>query len=1089
MKKLALLAGAATAIMLTGAAAPAQAQTATPAPGASAANYSYVLSVSAPQAPSRPDALRLAPAYGDIGPFYGDIGPFYGDIGPFYGDIGPFYGDIGPFYGDIGAFWGDVGASYGDIGAFYGDIGPFYGDIGAFYGDIGAFYGDIGPFYGDIGPFYGDIGPFYGDIGPFYGDIGPFYGAIGAFWGDIGAFYGDIGPFYGDIGAFYGDIGPFYGDIGPFYGDIGPFYGDIGPFYGDIGAFYGDIGAFWGDIGPFWDALNAAWGDIGPFSADNAAAYEALLGDLNEVVSRSEAMWGEAVQNKTGQSFWDGFASDLFAKYGLDPNDPSSLDGMHPFDRSAFFMEWYDGLMSFTGVDHIDHWMPMVRWSPTMAHDQGFGDGVTIGLLDAPVEGDADLLDNLVYSDGYTNFSSPHGASVASLMVAGINGQGVMGVAQDADLANYNPYDETGTASWEDVRTGIAALGDQGASVINMSLGVSEWTLHSDWADILSHPDIAANADSVVLVKAAGNEGMAQTVDIDWNYDIGTQLLVVGSVNPAGRISAFSNTPGEACLLDNGACAEENKLKYRFLVAPGEFMLTSDGEDDIFRRSGTSVAAPLVSGAVALLHGRWPWLKNYAEESADIILQSARDLGEPGVDSTYGWGLLDIQASQSPLDYDELYFFEVKSKNGNIKPVSAESLKRSNPKSRKNWDKKGIFFYAFEDIGDTYRDFAIPFSDMLVGQSLSINGESERFQNYLTDRMTDWMDGAGFSDMSTYSAPLTTQNGWSMSMTVSNRNPRDDIRDGALPFQTGFVMQNPSEGVTLRFGHGEGAMALTGQEGFGVFSDYDGESGGVNPVLGLASGGAYAGGALDMGDRATLTFGVTQQNNEHFFVQPYSNEERPIYEGLEDYEAVAASFGAAFQATDRLTLNASYTRLNERTGLLGVQGLGPASLRGGASTDAATFGASIAFDYGFELSSSATLGHTGSFSAADEQFALTDGGLTSSAYSFALAKTGLFGDSDRMRLSFGQSLHIEDGGLKFASVQVIDRTTGEIGVVNQDIALGGDGRDYVLEALYALPVLDGLGEVSAFGRAEMRSDAAIAQESDFALGARFGIDF
>jgi len=1039
---------------------------------------------------------RLAPAYGDIGPWYGDIGPWYGDIGPWYGDIGPWYGDIGPWYGDIGPWYGDIGPWYGDIGAWganastaarYPSIEAFFADIQAFYGDIGPWYGDIGPWYGDIGPWYGDIGPWYGDIGPWYGDIGPWYGDIGPWYGGIGAFYGDIGPWYGDIGPWYGDIGPWYGDIGPWYGDIGPWYGDIGPWSGDIEAFWGDLGAFWSDIAPIWKSVNDGLGGLGAYGDDTADDYARLLGDLRDLVERSESSWSDAVELRTGQSFWDGFASDVLARYGIDLDDPASLAGMSALDRAMFFLHWHDGLMSFSGIDHLDHWMPMVNWSPALAQAQGEGSGVVIGLLDAPIEGDADLMSRVVYEGGFDNFSSSHGASVASLMAAGVDGQGVMGVAPQASIANYNPFDDTGTAGWADVTAGLAALGRQGASVVNMSLGIPGWTLNSDWSDVFADPDVAAHLDGMVIVKAAGNEGLAQTDDIAWEFSSGAQLLIVGSVNPAGRISAFSNTPGDACLLDDGVCRDENLLMNRFLVAPGELILSSDDAGGVMRRSGTSASAPLVAGAVALLHSRWPWLSGHAEESADIILRSARDLGAPGVDPVYGWGLLDIAASQRPLDLDSLVFYQ--STAGGLRPISADSLRERNPGGRMNWSAGGAVVYAFESIGDTHRDFAVPLSSLLVGQSANLHGDSQRMQDYLGDRMTDWVGGAaGFTDVSTVTAALSDDEGWRLSMTVANRDPLDPVSDGSAPFQAGFVMENPSQGLTLQFGHGEGAMALNGRTGFGLFSDYDGESGGVNPVLGLASGGAYAGAALDVAPRLSLSMGVTQQTREHFFAHPFSGEETPIYDGLADYEAAAANLSAAFAATERVTLTAGYTRLYERTGVLGVQSLGPTEF-GGAWTDAATFGASMAFDYGVSLHASATAGRTHGGSLETSGFAVADGGVLTSAFSVALAKTGVAGDSDRIRVSFGQPMHVEDGGLTFASAQVVNRETGEIGVVNETFGLSGQDREYALEALYAAPVLSGRGEVSAFGRAELRSDRTPFEQTGFAVGARFGVDF
>ena len=58
--------------------------------------------------------------------------------------------------------------------------------------------------------------------------------------------------------------------------------------------------------------------------------------------------------------------------------------------------------------------------------------------------------------------------------------------------------------------------------------------------------------------------------------------------------------------------------------------------------SGTSMAAPMVAGAVALLQSRWAFLKTRPAQTADLLFATAEDLGMRGVDNVYGRGLLRI---------------------------------------------------------------------------------------------------------------------------------------------------------------------------------------------------------------------------------------------------------------------------------------------------------------------------------------------------------------------------------------------------------------------------------------------------------------
>lgn len=325
--------------------------------------------------------------------------------------------------------------------------------------------------------------------------------------------YRNIDPFYRNIAAFWRDINPFYGNIDPFWRDINPFYRNITAFTGVAPPAYDLIGTFWRDMGPVWYETDKKWDAVG-FYPNDLGKYQELQGFLNDLVDRSETMWGAAVTARTGKSFRDGFATAIFAKHGVDLNNLATLEGMTAAKRSHFFLDWYDGLMDYSGADHIDHWMGQINWTPAITQIQGAGTGTIIGLLDATVANDADLASNITWSGGYASTVGGHGNSVAGLMVADHDGKGIMGIAPNASVIAYNPFDASGTASWADVSTGLVALKAGGANVINMSLGVPDWTLSREWKGVFANPLIAASKGSTVYVTAAGNDGKIQLTDI-----------------------------------------------------------------------------------------------------------------------------------------------------------------------------------------------------------------------------------------------------------------------------------------------------------------------------------------------------------------------------------------------------------------------------------------------------------------------------------------------------------------------------------------------------------------------------------------------
>ncbi|PTQ11572.1 hypothetical protein CLG96_09075 [Sphingomonas oleivorans] len=910
-----------------------------------------------------------------------------------------------------------------------------------------------------------------------------------------------VQPRYGIIRPFYGIIRPFYGIIRPFYGIIRPFYGIIRPFYGIIRPFGSEeeIKPFWGTIHPYganadgvtpgWGEIGAFWNELHPFDAQEGDT-PAIAGEIGSLVSKSADFWGAAVQAKTGKSFNEGFADALLSKYGIDPNNPASLEGFNDAQRALFYLDWYDGLMQYSGVDHVDHWMTTINWNPALTQIQGEGKDSVIGLLDFSVK-DKDLQGSITRYDGVSDFSNGHGAAVASLLVSAHDGKGVMGIAPKASVVAYNPFDSSGTASWEDVRNGVLALSQNGASIINMSLGVPDWTLHPDWNRVFSDPEVARAARSSVFVIAAGNEGVSQTQNVDWNFATNPNLIVVGSVDPTEEISYFSNKPGSACLLDQGVCKPGNELKNRFIVAPGEFILVSDDKGGVTRASGTSFAAPLVSGTIALLHDRWPWLARHPKESVDIVLKSARDLGAPGVDEVYGVGLLDVTASQSPLNFNNLRWYQYE--NGQLKEQSATSIRTAGVQEK--WEVNGTYFYAFERIGSTFRDFAIPLSSKLVGQSvLSANGSYEQFQTYIYSRMTDWMKTGfagsrkGFNSFASYSAPVSNPYGFNITMSIAPRTPMLGYRQSNLPYQSSLEVSAPDDKAAFRFGYGDGAVALGGHEGFGLVSDYDSAFGGVNPLLGMASGGGYANINLALSSRWSVSAGATQRK----LIRDLNN--RPIMEqltlaGVDPYEAGAQHVSVRYRANDRVTLSGSITRLRESNSLLGVQSIDPTDFANGSTTDGVTFGAEIALSGDLSLSGSGTIGRTQQNDAGKQNIAVGDGGLISSSYEVALTKEKIFDGRDRARFSMSQPMYLEHGKLDYTSVQVIDRQTGEIGPVTNSVDIATGQRQYVAEFLYGRSMFNGTGEMSLFGRAHLRPGATTQASANYIVGGRLRFGF
>ncbi|MBI1391538.1 MAG: S8 family serine peptidase [Alphaproteobacteria bacterium] len=966
-----------------------------------------------------------------------------------------------------------VDAAYGSLDAFYGSLDAFWGSLDPFFGSLDPFYGSLDPFYGSLDPFWGSLDPFWGSLDPFYGSLDAFYGSLDAFQGSLGAYWGSLDPFYGSLDPFYGSLDPFWGSLDPFFGSLDPFYGSLDPFYGSLDPFYSDAG------------------------------FGLLLRNAKDT-------FGDIVETKTGKSFEEAFWLPFAQKHELAKYAGENAVAIDQATLGMILLDFNDQLNHFVDIDRVDHWMVTANWSPRVSQEAGLGVDVKVGILDTLVN-DADLIGGqFTGQTGYQVAEQTHGASVTGLVAGAHDGRGVMGVAPNVEVFSANPFDETMTASWEDVRTGIVNLASSGVNVINMSLGVADYTLHQDWAtEVFSSDEAVRDAANVVFVKAAGNSGVTQTSNIAWDQAknaadqygsdaLNERLLIVGSLSTNGEISAFSNRPGSACLTVAGQCFNGYRLRDRFLVAPGELLLVSDGAGGVTRATGTSFAAPLVTGTVALIQNRWQWFKYFPKETTDVVLLSATDLGAPGVDDVYGHGLLNIGATMEPLNLSSLVigggFGSNFVLNGSGLSAAAQLLFQSNET-----------ITALEFIGRTYRDFEISLADLglttedvtqtadsqndqdlssLLNATLSWGGASNGGGGLFGGYFNGFTDNARLSDVRIGSA----NSAWTARFSATAREAGEFVPADAVPFQMGAEFRNNESGLRVMLGEGDASLAFAQGGTFTLRSDHDIDTGGVNPFLGLASGGLYAATNLPVSERLTLGFGFAQDEDRNVFADPVTGEVRNSFDGVDDYRANAMTMNVGYAVGPGVDLTATYTYLDEATGFLGVQGAGALSLAGGAKTDAMTLGANVRMANGVDVSLSGSVGRTRGGQFENSILGVEDG-VRSTAFQIAASKAGIFGESDAIRLSFAQPLQVEAGSIEVTSMQVVDRTTGELGLVTDRIGLDGAARRYVSEIMYGVPVFDGAASMNAFTRYELNNrDYGFAQDV-FSTGVRLNVGF
>jgi len=174
--------------------------------------------------------------------------------------------------------------------------------------------------------------------------------------------------------------------------------------------------------------------------------------------------------------------------------------------------------------------------------------------------------------------------------------------------------------------------------IINMSYGYRrsnvEGPLQSEAAAVAYAVEKGA-----LLVAAAGDDGSFVDDGVSTVYPAGYEdVIAVGAIDQANGLLLTSNKPSLSQPLDSQA----------YLVAPGKDIIstTVTGYGDPYAvGTGTSFAAPFVSGAIGLIWAQYPFLT--AAQVTNLLKDSANadSVGNPGIDAHTGWGLVDVYAA------------------------------------------------------------------------------------------------------------------------------------------------------------------------------------------------------------------------------------------------------------------------------------------------------------------------------------------------------------------------------------------------------------------------------------------------------------
>lgn len=696
------------------------------------------------------------------------------------------------------------------------------------------------------------------------------------------------------------------------------------------------------------------------------------------------------------------------------------------------------------------------QMSAITAYNRGAtGSGVTVAVLDSGVDVENPEFAGRIHAasqdatgNGRTiDDTDGHGTSVSAVALAGKNDSGIHGVSFASTLLALRT-DTPGSCVGDDdgcshndnaLARAIDIAIANGTRVINMSLGGS--AANSNLRAAIGR---ATNAGAIVVISA-GNDGSSEPdpLSLVANDPVArNQVIIAGSIGTAAdpnAISTFSNRAG------SGA--------QHYVAAPGYRVRSFDEAGTGFLYSGTSYAAPSVSGAVALLFSAFPNLT--AAQIVEILFNSATDGGAPGTDSEFGRGIVSLSRAFQPIGATSL--------PGSAIPVTGDNATLGGALG--DGVQLGSALKGAVILDGYDRAFAVDLANTLNAAPV---------ERPLAGRLADRSRGVSLGTDKRY--------------LFLNLKPATSTRPWVGLAQMG-VDARAADGVRARYGLI--ASKLDAKTRMGIAVGY-----GAETLLGSMTGsrpdGAFIAGASPLADSglaardgrsAAMTRQVGRWTLGLAAGRATTRDPRAASFAPEDGGTVDTLAIEASRRLGGLDLIFGLSQMRENGSVLGSWS-GPALGFEGATTRFASVRAAIPVGSGFMIGAGARHGWTdarlgsGLVASAD--------GIRSLGFQFDVSKVGLFGP-DRLDFRIAQPLRV--GGGRARLLVPVDYDYATLGTVydTRFANLTPSGREIDVEAAYSLALFGGEVGAHLYWRSEPGHVATRADDVGAAL--RFSVGF
>jgi subtilisin family serine protease len=289
-----------------------------------------------------------------------------------------------------------------------------------------------------------------------------------------------------------------------------------------------------------------------------------------------------------------------------------------------------------------------------LAWNKTKGEGIGVLVIDTGIDNShIDLMNNVKSGMAFVGKNPNdwkdhlgHGTLVAGIVGAEDNGAGVIGVAPKCNIYAAKVIDNSGVGSPKAIKDAIEWAIEKktelGIHIINMSLG------SPTPCDIIKAALIRARKAGLIVVCASGNNGNGQLANYPGKYAEEGLCICVSAIDNNKQIAKFSNTGKEAITF----------------AAPGVNIYSTYINNTYATMSGTSFAAPIISGLCALVYAKH---KDEFDNNPtphtnlDIMIKRVRKLVDVDTNNfqdlknnNFGWGIPQItEANIEILQYEQ----------------------------------------------------------------------------------------------------------------------------------------------------------------------------------------------------------------------------------------------------------------------------------------------------------------------------------------------------------------------------------------------------------------------------------------------------